>query len=66
MHVVDFLSIVVGGYGAVADVARWGYHRFDRGRFVRLPAAEVASVVSWVDLPIPVRHCDATTCEQLG
>src|SRR5438105_2065357 len=26
VHVIDFLSIVVGGYGRVADPNSWGYH----------------------------------------
>jgi len=64
VHVIDFLSIVVGGYGGVTDKSRWGYHRFDGQRFVRVPSGQLASLVSWVDSPVKVLHCNATTCRE--
>jgi hypothetical protein len=63
VHVIDFLSIVVGGYGRVADPNSWGYHIFNGKAFERLDDGIVARRVRWTDDEIAVLHADSDSVE---
>ena len=47
VHVIDFLSIVVGGYGRVSDMRMWGYHVFNGESFDRLNDQSVTRRIRW-------------------
>jgi hypothetical protein len=64
VHVVDFLSVVVGGFGRVTERTRWGFHRFDGRQFLRLSPAELAEAIQWIDRPIKVLRCSAHGIEE--
>jgi hypothetical protein len=66
VHVIDFLSIVVGGYGVVTEPRRWGFHRFDGCHFLRLSRREVAKSIHWIEGPVNVLRCDANSIQEFA
>ena len=59
VHVIDFLSIVVGAYGKVADPTRWGYHVFNGEVFKQLDGRSVARRISWSNDDVLVLRADS-------
>lgn len=59
VHVIDFLSIVVGAYGSVADPTRWGYHVFNGKVFAQLDDGSVARRISWSNDDVLVVSADS-------
>ena len=54
VHVIDFLSIVVGAHGLAPDPSRWGYHIFDGTEYQRLPDIDVTGRIQWVEGDVTV------------
>lgn len=54
VHVIDFLSIVVGAHGTATDPGRWGFHVFDGIEYQRLSDADVNDRIHWMDGQVTV------------
>jgi hypothetical protein len=59
VHVPDFLSIVVGGFGSDSSPSLWGYHVFEGTSFKRLTTTEVAQRLVFQRGSVLSFECDA-------
>ncbi len=66
VHVPDFLSIVVGGFGADLRPKDWGFHVFEHDRFKRLSQVAVANRISIQDGSVRSVECDERGVRTLG
>jgi hypothetical protein len=58
VRVLDLLTIVVPGFGQVADPLRWGFYRYADGTFIELSFRAKSDTLIWSDEPITLVRAD--------